>query len=183
MKILTSILLLACSLAYMPAFASDTLLRGNAGQTLFHDAGSSNNYVAAICEASDGSGNVAQAATAANQATANTSLASIDGKTLSRVAVAPARLDTSGTNVTTSAYVQIVASTAGAINKVYIYNGGTSDMVMAVGAAASEADKVAIGPSGWSGPYDLNIPASSRISVKAKSGTQSSGALLFSFIQ
>lgn len=84
--------------------------------------------------------------------------------------------DYSSTNVTTSAYVQLVASTASTVNKIEIFDSSGEALILAVGGAGSEVDQLYIFPGG-NGPVDLAIPASSRISVKAKTATASSGFL------
>jgi hypothetical protein len=73
----------------------------------------------------------------------------------------------SSTNVTTTAYVQITASTSAVINKVYVADTSGSAIILAVGGAGSEVDQLYIGPGGNDSPYLLTIPASSRISIKA----------------
>lgn len=86
------------------------------------------------------------------------------------------RLDYSMTNVTTLAYVQLVASTADIINQLYIFDSSGQTLFLAVGAAASEVDQIYIVPGG-NGIMNLYIPLGSRISVKAVSGTANSGEL------
>lgn len=88
------------------------------------------------------------------------------------------RNDYSSTNVTTAAYVQLVASTANNINRLYIFDSSGQDFVLATGAAASEVDQIAIPPGGIEAPVDLFIPSGTRISIKSKSATASSGLLI-----
>lgn len=88
------------------------------------------------------------------------------------------RNDYSTTNVTTAAYVQLVASTTVEINRLHIFDSSGQDFVLAVGAAASEVDQINISPGGWDSAVDLYIPSGSRISIKSKSATASSGILL-----
>jgi hypothetical protein len=84
--------------------------------------------------------------------------------------------DYTGTNVTTAAYVQLTASTAAIVNKIEIFDSSGQALILAVGAAASEVDQLYIFPGG-NGAVELAIPASSRISVKAKTATASVGFL------
>lgn len=88
------------------------------------------------------------------------------------------RNDYSSINVTTAAYVQLVASTTNDINKLYIFDSSGQDLLLAVGAAGFEVDQIQISPGGWNAAISLNIPAGSRISVKAVSGTANQGVLL-----
>jgi hypothetical protein len=92
----------------------------------------------------------------------------------------PTRLDYSSTNVTTSAYVQLVASTSAATKRLQIFDSSGQTMILAVGGSGSEVDKFYIFPGG----IDINyaIPAGSRISVKAVSGTASVGELSINFL-
>lgn len=78
--------------------------------------------------------------------------------------------------VTTAAYAQLIASTSAAIKKLQIFDSSGEALVLAVGPAASEVDQIYIFPGG-NGDVDLDIPAASRISIKAVSGTASVGAL------
>jgi hypothetical protein len=86
------------------------------------------------------------------------------------------RNDYSVTNVTTAAYVQLVASTAAAISYLDIFDSSGETMVFAVGAAAAEVDQFYIYPGG-NGKIELTIPIASRLSVKAVSATASVGEL------
>lgn len=81
----------------------------------------------------------------------------------------------SSTNVTTGAYVELVASTSMDINRLHIFDSSGQDLVLAVGAAASEVDQIQIFPGGIDA--DLFIPSGSRISVKAVSATANAGIL------
>lgn len=104
----------------------------------------------------------------------NNTPAAASGRTASQLI----RNDYSSTNVTTGAYVQLVASTASVINKLWIFDSSGQDFVLAVGAAASEVDQIRIPPGGWDAAVDLLIAAGSRISIKASSATASSGLLI-----
>lgn len=88
------------------------------------------------------------------------------------------RNDYSSTNVTTAAYVQLVASTSADINRLMIFDSSGQDFVLATGGAGSEVDQVQISPGGWDSPVDIFIASGTRISIKAKSATASSGILL-----
>ncbi len=83
------------------------------------------------------------------------------------------------TNVTTGAYVQLIAATANAINNVCISNSSGSIIKVATGAGASEVDRIYL-PAGGAGCYTaLNIPASTRISLEALDQTAATGYFLF----
>jgi len=82
------------------------------------------------------------------------------------------------TNVTTSAYTQITASTTGAINRLYIADTSGSAIILATGAAGSEVDQLYIGPGGSDAPYELTIPTSTRISIKALDVNATSGQFI-----
>lgn len=141
------------------------------------------------------------AATSANQTAAQTSLSSIDAKTPAlgqatmaasqpvtfasnqsalattiggKATVNLARNDYSTTSVTTAAYVQLIASTSAIANLLEIFDSSGQTLVLAIGAAAAEVDKFYINPGG-NGQVPLNIPAGSRVSIKAVTATASAG--------
>lgn len=89
-----------------------------------------------------------------------------------------ATISYSSTNVTTSAYTQITASTSGAINRLYIADTSGSALIIAVGGAGSENDQLYVGPGGSDAPYELNIPSGSRLSIKALDANATSGRLI-----
>lgn len=94
---------------------------------------------------------------------------------------AKVELDThshSGGNVSAAAYVELIASTSAAINRVYIADTSGEPLIVAVGAAASEVDQLYLGP-GHAGWIDLHIPASSRISIKSLGSTTTGGVFIF----
>lgn len=93
---------------------------------------------------------------------------------------APAYNDYSSTSVTTSAYVELVASLSSACKEVEIFDSSGQGMILAVGAAASEVDQIYIFPGG-NGRVPLAIAASSRVSIKAKTATASTGYIMVNF--
>lgn len=148
------------------------------------------------------------AATSANQTTANTSLNSIDGKlgslgqktmagsapvvlasdqstiTVSQVgrttANAPIRRDYSTGNVTTGAYVQLVASLTTTCSEIEIFDSSGQTLFLATGGAGSEVDQILIFPGG-NGRIPLRIAAGTRISIKAVSATANTGEIDLNF--
>ena len=90
-----------------------------------------------------------------------------------------ALLDYSLSPVTTGAWVQVDASTAGAINLLCLTDQSGQVMELGSGAAASETIIFLIAP-GFSGCIPLRIAAGVRLSVRAVSDTASSGYLIIS---
>jgi hypothetical protein len=86
------------------------------------------------------------------------------------------RNDYSSVNVTTGAWVQLIASTASAVNQIFVFDSSGQTMELGVGPAASEA-RVSIIVPGGNGDIPLAIPASSRVSVRAISATASVGEI------
>lgn len=84
----------------------------------------------------------------------------------------------SSVNLTTSAYLQVVASTTNTINRLYISDTSGSFIILAVGAAGSEVDRLYIGPGGNDNPFELNIPIGSRISIKALDTNATQGRIV-----
>lgn len=143
------------------------------------------------------------ASTAANQATEIASLSSIDGKLGSlgqkamagsapvviasdqssipaklagKAAIGKARNDYTSVNVTTAAYVQLIASTALAATEMFIFDSSGQTLVLAFGAAASEVDQFYIVPGG-NATVPITVPISTRVSIKAVSATASAGEI------
>lgn len=88
-----------------------------------------------------------------------------------------ARNDYSSVNVTTSAWVELITSTAGDINLLYVFDSSGQTLELGVGGSGSEARKLIIPPGGCDGGIPLHIASGSRISVKAISATASSGEI------
>lgn len=89
--------------------------------------------------------------------------------------------DYSSVNVTSAAYVELIASTSVACKQLEIFDSSGQLLILALGAAASEVDKLYILPGG-NGQVICNIPAGTRISIKAASTTASTGYLAINFI-
>lgn len=95
--------------------------------------------------------------------------------------VGMASLDFSSTNVTSAAYVQLLASSP-ATQKVQIFMSSGEPLYLAFGAAASEANKAFIIPGG-NGLIDFTIPAGTRLSLKAVNVvTVNSGVILVNLL-
>lgn len=88
------------------------------------------------------------------------------------------RNDYGTVNLTTSAYVQVTASTTGAINRLYIADTSGSAIILATGGAGSEVDQLYIGPGGSDAPYELNIPTGTRVAIKALDVNATSGQII-----
>lgn len=85
------------------------------------------------------------------------------------------RNDYSSTNVTTGAWVEVIASTAAAINVLYITDTCGQVLELGTGAAASEARKLLIPRGGMAEPVWLAVPAATRISLRAISDNCTTG--------
>lgn len=86
--------------------------------------------------------------------------------------------DYSSVNVTTGAYVQLIASTSAEINRFHIFDSSGSALIIATGAAASEVDQFYIPPGGIDGAFDFNIASGTRVSIKALDTSATTGRLL-----
>lgn len=73
----------------------------------------------------------------------------------------------SGTNITTGAYVQVIASVADNAYEVSIGNSTGKTLILAAGAAASEVDLIYIPPTGIQG-QSLLIKQGERLSLKCQ---------------
>lgn len=92
------------------------------------------------------------------------------------LANAPTISDYSSVNVTSAAYVQLIASTTSTANLIEIFDSSGQTLYLAVGAAASEINQFIIIPGG-NGQVPLAIPAGSRVSIKATSTSATSGII------
>lgn len=93
-------------------------------------------------------------------------------------------VDASGTNITNAAYVQLSASTPIYTAKIVIVNNTSSIIRVAVGAAGSEVDLVAVNASSqMTVDLGLNVVAKgSRVSLIALGATASTGFVAVSLI-
>lgn len=88
------------------------------------------------------------------------------------------RLVYSTTNVTTGAWVQLLASVGGtAIREIDIFDSSGETLELGIGAAGSEVVNSYIFPGG-NGRIPMQIAASARLSVRAVSATANSGELI-----
>lgn len=97
------------------------------------------------------------------------------GITVSQPAAAGGALNNnSSTNITTSAYVTLVASTAIALTAIQVLDTGGRFYVVATGPVAGEVDFAYVQPGGSDFIY-IQIPAGTRISIKAIDGNATAG--------
>lgn len=82
----------------------------------------------------------------------------------------------SSTNITTSAYTQLIASSTSATNVVDIFDSSGQAMILATGASGSEVALAYIPPGGAT--VRIQIPAGTRIAYKALTANATSGYLL-----
>jgi hypothetical protein len=91
------------------------------------------------------------------------------------------RLVYSTTNVTTGAWVQLLASVGStAIKEIEIFDSSGETLEIGIGAAGSEVSESYIIPGG-NGRIPLQIPEGTRLSVRAVSATANSGELIINF--
>jgi hypothetical protein len=91
-----------------------------------------------------------------------------------------ARNDYTVTNVSNSAYTQLIASTANQINKLYVFDSSGAAMIVATGILNSEVDRLYIPPGGSGAGWEIDIPASTRVSIKSLDTTSvSTGQMIF----
>lgn len=91
------------------------------------------------------------------------------------------RNDYSSVNVTTAAYVQLIASTSAITNMIEIFDSSGQTLVLATGAAASEVDQFYINPGG-NGQVPFRIAAGTRVSIKAVTASATSGYINLSLM-
>lgn len=94
----------------------------------------------------------------------------------------PARNVYSSTNVTTTAFVQLVASTASATSLIEVFDSSGQTMALATGAAGSEVIQCYIFPGGQ-GQIPISIAAGTRVSIEAVSANATTGEIDINFWQ
>lgn len=98
---------------------------------------------------------------------------------MSKSAVDTGTVALGSTNVTTSAWVQVIASSKKACTTFEVINPSNSALQIAVGSSGHEvAIPVTIPPGDTSGPITHEIAGTSRISVKAVDVTANVGTLI-----
>lgn len=94
-----------------------------------------------------------------------------------QTAITKAKNDCSSTNITTSAYVQLIAAVGTGINQIEVYNPTTKVLILAVGAAGSEVDLCYLFPTAVKETHRVWIEGGKRISVKADASNATTGIL------
>ena len=89
-------------------------------------------------------------------------------------------INTASTNITTSAYVQLIASTAAAVTRLYMWN--TTGSIIKFATGASPTDFFYLGPGGTA-TADVAIAASTKISLEALDQTASAGWIFVTGLQ
>lgn len=88
-----------------------------------------------------------------------------------------------GTPVTTSAWTELIASTAAACQGLMLFDSSGETLELGIGAAAAETRTLLIPPGGLNGFIPLRIPAGTRLSVKAVSANTAAGDLVLTLLQ
>ncbi len=99
---------------------------------------------------------------------------------------AAATVDTSSTNVTSSAYVELQSAVnmTSAASGVVVSNSGTQPIKMATGASGSEVDTGILIPPLCEGLFvAIPLKKSTRISLRSLGGTQSTGFISIMYVQ
>lgn len=92
-------------------------------------------------------------------------------------------LSYSSTNVTTSAYVTLVASTPINVSRIYVCDNSGQILKIATGASNSEVDLVAVPLNACILiPLSPSMPAGTRLSIRAISATANTGYNVVSFL-
>lgn len=101
------------------------------------------------------------------------------------VPVAPIVLNTSSTNVTSAAWVELATAVnrTFACSAVQVHNTGAQPIKLGMGAAASETEVGLLFPIGVSILVPVVLPKSVRLAVRSMGSTQSSGLLTLSCFQ
>lgn len=96
------------------------------------------------------------------------------GPDLGKITVTQVRTVYATTNVTTAAWVQLVASLGRYVTEISVFDSSGQTLKLGVGAPGSEVTQLIITPGG-NGTVPLNIPKGSRVSIRAISATANAG--------
>lgn len=92
------------------------------------------------------------------------------------------RNDYGSVNVTTGAWVQLIAATSAIINGFLLFDSSGQTLELGTGAAAAETRKLLVTPGGFGGGLvPLAIPAGTRVSIRAVSANATSGEISATF--
>ena len=118
---------------------------------------------------------------AATEAKQDSIISAIQAGQVAKTALAKATIDYSSTNVTSAAYVELIASVGStSVTEVEIFDSSGQALVLATGAASSEVEKVYITPGG-NGRIPLSIASGTRVAIKALSDSATAGLILVNF--
>lgn len=125
-----------------------------------------------------GTVSVTGVATSANQTSQITELQAIKGNTARLDYVGRVRLVYSSTNVTTGAWVELLASVGAiSVKEIEIFDSSGETLELGIGASGSEVPKSYVIPGGNS-KIPLQIAANGRLAIRAVSATANSGEIL-----
>lgn len=104
------------------------------------------------------------------------------GKVPGGYGIAPVRLNTASTSIVPQSYAQLEAASPAFSSWINVYNGTTSEIILATGSSGAPVQVMDIAPS-VTQSESLYIPAGTRLSVIAATTTASSGVVILNFLQ
>jgi hypothetical protein len=99
-----------------------------------------------------------------------------------RDVVEAVRNDYSSTNVTTGAWVELVASLSGDVNLINVADTCGEVLEIGTGAAASESRLLVLPPGGYEGNIPVSIASGTRVALRALSGNCTTGDHIANFL-
>jgi hypothetical protein len=100
----------------------------------------------------------------------------LNARAAGKAYAASARNNYASVNVTTSAWTQLIASTAAAATEIEIFDSSGETLELGIGAAASES-RIAIIIPGGNGRIPVAVASGSRLSVRAISANATVGEI------
>ena len=103
---------------------------------------------------------------------------------LGRKPVKTVRVDAAATNITTAAYLEIIAANDVSFSYLEVYNGTTKILKLAVGLAAAEVDvahTIFPGIGSQVIPYDEVLKVGKRLTARAIDANATTGYLILNF--
>lgn len=148
-----------------PAYAGTDVTVRNTGGFFAKNKVDSKYYPAQLCFSTDGNQTLIPC-----------------GKVPGGPGITPARLNAATTSITNAAYTQLLASTSDAATWISVYNGTSSELILATGTSGAPVQVMELPPS-LTTAENLYIPAGTRLSAIAAVTTASSGVVMINLVQ
>lgn len=105
------------------------------------------------------------------------------GKAPGGAGLLPIRLNTNGSSIGISVYSQLAASLTAAAHYISVYNGTSSELILATGTVGAPIAFMDVAANSLSPSMNVYLPAGVRLSAVAAQTTASSGVVIVNLLQ